>query len=180
MESAYANQIFNGWRQYGARRQVFPSRLTEFQKVFEPLTRSNYAMPLMTGRPSPSFENSLSPITEDLAPYIRSIMVFDGRLKHYRDYLSALSNHQNRQGEKKQRNTRASRAALEGGNKASVRKERWFPDDTDYFLVQGTGNPEWQTFLFQMGHFHVQPVVQPVVQPSENSSEQASDASEEL
>ncbi|KAJ5227477.1 uncharacterized protein N7469_007483 [Penicillium citrinum] len=159
-ESGYASQMFNGWRQSALRRSVFPSNLTGFQKVFDPIMRYNYTMTLTTGRLAPSFENTLSPITEDLAPYIRSIMVFDVRLKQYRDYLSALSNQQNGHGEKRQRNTRASRAALEGGNKASVRKERWFPDEMSYFLVQATGKPEWQDLLFRMGHFQVQPVVE--------------------
>lgn len=168
--------MFNGWRQSAVRRHVFPSKLAEFQKVFEPIMSYNYTMTLATGRLSPSFANTLSPITEDIAPYIRSIMVFDGRLKQFRDYLSAVSNQQNSHGEKRQRNTRASRAALEGGDKASTRKERWFPDDTNYFLVQGTGKPEWQKILFQMGHFHVQPVVE----QGEDGDEHMSEARREL
>lgn len=159
-ESVYASQMFNGWRQSAVRRSVFPSNLVGFQKVFEPITRYNYMMTLTTGRIAPSFENTLSPITEDIAPYIRSIMVFDGRLKQYRDHLSALSHQHYGHGEKRQRNTRASRAALEGGSKASIRKERWFPDDTNYFLVQSTGKPEWQEALFQLGHFRIQPIVE--------------------
>lgn len=117
-------------------------------------------MPIPTGRLSPSFENSLAPITEDIAPYVRGIMAFDGRLKQYRNTLSAIVSTQRENGEKPGRTTRASRAALEGGDKASTRKERWFPGDTNYFWVQGTGKPEWQDALYQMGHFHVQPTME--------------------
>ncbi|KAJ5097996.1 hypothetical protein N7532_004997 [Penicillium argentinense] len=168
MESTCATQMFNGWRQHAARRQIFPSKLPGFQKVFEPLMRQySYA----NTRSALSFDSSISPITEDIAPYVRSIMVFDGRLKQYRDYLSALMSREYTQGEKRKRTTRASRAALEGGDKASVRKERWFPDDTNYFLVQGTGMPEWQAILFQLGHFHVQPVIEPSTDSNLNALE---------
>lgn len=113
-------------------------------------------MPLPPGRPAPSFENSLAPVTEDIAPYVRAIMVFDGRLMEYRDNLIAICSKEGGNGKKRGRTTRASRAALEGGDKASTRKERWFPDDTNYFWVQNTGELEWQDALFQLGHFHVQ------------------------
>lgn len=118
--------------------------------------RANYSMPIPTGRLAPSFENGFAPIAEDIAPYVRAIMGYDGRLKEYRDNLSAAWS----QGQGVKRKTRASRAALEGGNKASTRRERWFPDDTNYYEVQATGRPEWQQILFDMGHFHVQPIVE--------------------
>ncbi|KAJ5674528.1 uncharacterized protein N7477_004462 [Penicillium maclennaniae] len=159
-ESSSVARIFKGWTKDGARRMHFPNTLPNFQKVFEPLTRANYSMPIPTGRLAPSFENSLAPITEDIAPYVRAIMVFDGRLKEYRDKLRALLTREHGPGDKRGRTTRASRAALEGGDKASTRKERWFPDDTNYFWILGTGKYEWQNILFQMGHFHVQPAVE--------------------
>ncbi|KAJ5239130.1 hypothetical protein N7468_003749 [Penicillium chermesinum] len=149
------NRIFKGWSQLAFSRQVYPSAKAGFQKVFEPIMRVRYTA--TPGRLAPSFESSLSPITEDLAPYIRSIMVFDGRLKEYRDRLYAVWAQDQGGGDKRARTTRASRAALEGSDKAFTRRERWFPDDTNYFLVQGTGMPEWQHALFQMGHFHIQP-----------------------
>ena len=159
-ESSSVARIFNGWAKAGARRMHFPSTLPTFQKVFEPIMRVNYSMPIPTGRLAPSFENGLAPITEDIAPYVRAIMVFDGRLKEYRDNLSAILTRENGNCEKRGRTTRASRAALEGGDKAFTRKERWFPNDTNYFWVQATGKYEWQNILFQMGHFHVQPAME--------------------
>ncbi|KAJ5584930.1 uncharacterized protein N7459_004730 [Penicillium hispanicum] len=160
IESTTVARLFNSWATSSARRRIFPTTSSGFQKVFEPIMRANYTMPLPTGRISPSFENGLAPITEDLAPYIRGIMVFDGRLKIYRDNLYAAWSQEQGRVEKRARTTRASRAALEGSDKAFTRRERWFPDDTNYYLVQGTGMPEWQTALFHLGHFQVQPVLE--------------------
>lgn len=159
IETESISRIFNGWSQISAARQVYPSAKAGFQKVFEPIMRARYTA--TPGRLAPSFENSLSPITEDLAPYIRSIMVFDGRLKEYRDHLHAIWAQDQGRGDTRVRTTRASRAALEGSDKAFTRRERWFPDETNYFLVQRTGMPEWQQALFQMGYFHVQPMTAP-------------------
>ncbi|GLI74224.1 hypothetical protein PoHVEF18_002459 [Penicillium ochrochloron] len=171
IESSGAGRIFNGWAQSAARQSVSPSTAKDFRKVFEPIIRANYSTSLAVGRAAPSFENGLAPITEDIAPYVRAIMVFDGRLKEYRDNLfAAWSQGQGGSGDKRMRKTRASRAALEGGNKASTRKERWFPDDTNYYGIQGTGRPEWQQILFDMGHFHVQLVAESAGGSSESPS----------
>jgi hypothetical protein len=171
IESSGAGRIFNGWAQSAARQSVSPSTAKDFRKVFEPIIRANYSTSLAVGRAAPSFENGLAPITEDIAPYVRAIMVFDGRLKVYRDNLfAAWSQGQGGSGDKRMRKTRASRAALEGGNKASTRKERWFPDDTNYYGIQGTGRPEWQQILFDMGHFHVQLVAESAGGSSESPS----------
>ncbi|OOQ88519.1 hypothetical protein PEBR_12489 [Penicillium brasilianum] len=171
VESAGAGRIFNAWAQSAARQSISPSIAKGFRKIFEPIMRTSYSASLSTGRPAPSFENGLAPITEDIAPYVRAIMAFDGRLKQYRDNLFlAWSQEQGGTGEKRMRKTRASRAALEGGNKASTRKETWFPDDTNYYGVQRTGRPEWQQILFDMGHFHVQPVADSAAGSSEPTS----------
>ncbi|KAJ6129121.1 hypothetical protein N7512_001901 [Penicillium capsulatum] len=159
LESTTATQIFNGWAK-SAHRLGFTPSVSGLQKVFEPVRRAYYYLPVSTGRVAASFENGLGPIIEDIAPYVRAIMVFDVRLKQYRDHLHAIWAQQQGPGETRTRTTRASRAALEGSDKGSTRRERWFPDDTNYFLVQGTGMPEWQRILFQMGHFHVESLVE--------------------
>ncbi|KGO67753.1 ATPase, AAA-type, core [Penicillium italicum] len=160
LESLYANRALSKAIVSAMPSQTPPSTLPQFQRIFEPIMRANYSNPTPTARHAPSFENGLAPITEDLAPYIRSIMVFDGRLQQYRERLFALTAQEYGGGEKRSRTTRASRAALEGGDKASTRKERWFALDTPYYKVQGTAGPEWQHVLFQMGYFHVQPMVE--------------------
>ncbi|MCJ1384410.1 hypothetical protein MMC17_007526 [Xylographa soralifera] len=85
---------------------------------------------------------SLSTIVSDIAPYVRSIVCYDIRLEEQRLQLSNLLSQGGRSG--KPRRTRASRAALEGGNKAHTRRERWFPKTTNFSLVLQTGGEEWQ------------------------------------
>ncbi|KAB8215010.1 hypothetical protein BDV33DRAFT_181625 [Aspergillus novoparasiticus] len=130
------------------------SQQAEFTRAFETVMRANYVFPLPTGRLSPSFENGLRPISEDLGPYVRAIIAFDLRLEQYRMQLSGLLS-QNGQGSKRARTTRASRAALEGGSKAETRKERWFPPDANPTLILATGGQDWQDLLVQNGYFVV-------------------------
>ncbi|KAJ5783106.1 hypothetical protein N7457_004880 [Penicillium paradoxum] len=167
LESVYANRALSKTITSAYPPQTPPSTVFQFQRIFEPIMRANYSNPTPTARHAPSFENGIAPITEDLAPYIRGIMVFDGRLHQYRESLFALTAQEHGRGEKRSRTTRASRAALEGGDKASTRKERWFALDTPYYKVQNTAGPDWQQVLFQMGYFHVQPMVEAFVPGSD-------------
>ncbi|MCJ1478829.1 hypothetical protein MMC13_007513 [Lambiella insularis] len=89
---------------------------------------------------SPS--HPLPTLASDIAPYVRAIVAFDLRLESQRRHLSSLLSENGRNG-KRPRTTRASRAALEGGNKASTRRERWFPKSTNFPLVLRTGGKEW-------------------------------------
>ena len=116
----------------------------DFASIFEPIARFNKAMSSIAKGPQLStFDGSLSIITEDLAPYVRTIVSYDLRLKEQRRQLSS-SLAQPGRNSKRQRTTRASRAALEGGSKAYTRKERWFPDNTNLDLVLQSGGKGWQ------------------------------------
>ncbi|RAH66700.1 sorting nexin Mvp1 [Aspergillus aculeatinus CBS 121060] len=128
----------------------------EFNAAFEPMTRADYIFPIPTGRLAPSFENGMRPIAEDLGPYIRGIMAYDLRLAHRRLQLGEILSSDGK-GAKRTRQTRASRAALEGGDKAYTRKERWFPSDANPSLVFATGKQEWQEILARKGYFVVSP-----------------------
>ena len=90
-----------------------------------------------------SLDGPLSIIFEDLAPYVRSIISCDIRLKEQRDRLEQLLSKEGSHG-KRLRTTRASRAALEGGNKASTRREKWFPDNPPFIPVLESGGDGWQ------------------------------------
>ncbi|KAJ5329588.1 hypothetical protein N7452_009978 [Penicillium brevicompactum] len=162
IESAYANRPLSKTIIRANPPPAIPSTLPQFQRIFESIMRANYSAPTPTARHAPSFENGIAPITEDLAPYIRAIMVFDGRLMQYRNSLFQLQ--EPGPGEKRSRNTRASRAALEGGDKASVRKDRWFTVDAPYYKIQATAGPTWQQILFDMGYFRIGPTVQASLQ----------------
>ncbi|KAH0834409.1 hypothetical protein AYO21_09390 [Fonsecaea monophora] len=109
-------------------------------EAFEPLLEeSRIGLPSSPGRKAPSLDNpsAISLVTE-VAPYIRYIVSHDQRLEQVRNELHGSS----QQGIKRQRRTRAARAALEGGNKKTVRRDKWFPEELDWAAVMRTGN-EW-------------------------------------
>lgn len=100
-----------------------------------------------------SFDGPSSIIVEDLGPYVRSIVSYDLKLEEHRRQLT-MSLCQGRI-EGKMRTTRASRAALEGSNKQHVRRERWFPPDTDFSMILQSGGQGWQGDLWHSTHTQV-------------------------
>jgi DNA polymerase III delta prime subunit len=106
------------------------------------LEESRIGLPTGLGRKSPSLDNpsALSVVTE-VAPYIRSIVSHDQHLERLRN---AMHNVSQTGSTKRQRRTRASRAAMEGGNKGTTRRDKWFPEELDWDAVLGTGN-DWPT-----------------------------------
>jgi sorting nexin-8 len=119
-----------------------PNELTrdDLASIFEPMTVEKPTFPPAPGRLAPSLEGPTSIIATDVAPYIRSIVTFDQRLEQQREILTG-----DLQG-KRVRKTRAARAALEGGSKANIRREKWFSEKTDFDKVMqtaGTGWPIW-------------------------------------
>ncbi|MCJ1314013.1 hypothetical protein MMC25_007693 [Agyrium rufum] len=89
-----------------------------------------------------TLDGTLGPIVEDVAPYVRSTVAYDIRLEEQRTRLNSLMSERGLGG-KRQRTTRASRAALEGGNKANTRRERWFPKTLNFASVLQTGGEGW-------------------------------------
>lgn len=117
--------------------------------AFDPISRSQKAvLGIPRGPQISTFDGPISIIAEDLAPYVRSIVSYDLRLEEQRRQLSSLLS-QPGKGGKKTRTTRASRAALEGGSKAHTRRERWFPNSTNFDLVLQSGGKNWQDVLLQ-------------------------------
>lgn len=121
----------------------------DYAAAFEPVARSHKPVSGIPKGPHIStFDGPLSIVTEDLAPYVRSIVSYDLRLEEERRVLSSLlsqpGNHN-----KRQRTTRASRAALEGGSKARTRRERWFPNNTNFDLVLQSGGKGWQDIAYE-------------------------------
>ena len=127
-----------------ARHSEDPNIKFGHAAVFEPIARSTKpVLGIPKGPQISTFDGSLSVITEDLAPYVRSIVAYDLRLEEHRGLLSSLLS-QPGQNSKRQRTTRASRAALEGGSKARTRRERWFPNNTNFDAVLQSGGQGWQ------------------------------------
>ncbi|PGH13856.1 hypothetical protein AJ79_03424 [Helicocarpus griseus UAMH5409] len=121
---------------------------SELQDTLEPVMENPDPFNPPPGRQSFSFDGGIAPISEDLAPYIRSIVAFDLRLEQHRLALSGLLS-QGSKANKRARTTRASRAALEGGDKASIRKERWFSVKLNPKRVLATGGFGWQDVLLR-------------------------------
>jgi len=115
---------------------------TAFGPIMETPQKFSDSVP---GHQSGSFDGPSSVIAEDLAPYVRCIVTADIRLEQQRLELSKLLSQGGKSG--KTRTTRASRAALEGGNKATTRKERYLPKRTNFNQVLSTGSKSWQEAL---------------------------------
>ena len=132
-----------------ACRSERPNVRSNYAKIFEPIARSNKPLLGISKGPQIStFDGSLSTVTEDLAPYVRSIVSYDLRLEEHRRLLSSVLSQPSKNG-KRQRTTRASRAALEGGSKAHTRRERWFPNNTNFDSVLRSGGERWQDIAFK-------------------------------
>jgi hypothetical protein len=120
-------------------------------QAFDPIARSQKPiLGIPKGPQISAFDGPISTIAEDLAPYARSIVSYDLRLEEQRRQLSSLLSHPLNDG-KRVRTTRASRAALEGGNKANTRRERWFPNNTNFGAVLRSGGEGWQDVLLRRG-----------------------------
>lgn len=96
-----------------------------------------------------SFDGPTSILVEDLLPYVRSIVSYDIRLEDQRNQLELSLCQDGRSRKRRIRTTRASRAALEGGNKQHTRRERWFPSNTDFARILESGGRGWQDTLWQ-------------------------------
>jgi len=124
---------------------------TDLLAAFEPIMIEKPTFPPASGRLAPSFDNPTFVLSEDLGPYIRFIVSFDQRLEQQRLELSNLLVNGGRN-PTKPRTTRASRAALEGGSKASTRRERWFPKGTNFARVSRTGGGKtWDEAALKYG-----------------------------
>lgn len=86
------------------------------------------------------FDGTFRNITLDVAPYVRSIVAFERELQKQRQKLSGLLS---QGGTKRARKTRAAHAALEGGSRSTVRREKWFDADLNGLLVMLTAGEGW-------------------------------------
>ena len=131
------------------RTQVYQPTISKIMaSAFDPLSEPSKTSLLSRGPCITSFHNPISTIAQDVAPYIRSIVSSDIRLEEQRLQLSNLLDERGRRS-KRPRTTRASRAALEGGNKSNTRRERWFPKNTNFATVLITGGKGWQDLALQ-------------------------------
>lgn len=123
-----------------------------FQKSEFRLTRMDLAHafdPIAVSNSSPSthlepsvFDRTLNLIVLDVAPWVRSIVAFDEKLANERKKLSNLLSEGGKR--KRSRNTRAAYSALEGGERKSTRREKYFQGTVNSQLVMKTGLQAWQ------------------------------------
>ena len=123
-----------------------PVTAADMRVAFTPLS-SNIHVPSSLTTPD-------STLAVDFAPFIRSITAYDLRLENQRrrldDLLSASrAGAGDMRNVKRVRTTRASRAALEGGAKATTRRERWFPTALNFAAVARTGGKTWGEVAFE-------------------------------
>ncbi|KAL4931894.1 sorting nexin Mvp1 [Aspergillus undulatus] len=123
----------------------------ELLEALAPAMKPDCGAPPLNAGAELLFEHGQQSIAEDVSPYIRAIVAFDLRLEQYRRELSCVLSGNERDA-KRARTTRASRAALEGGNKADTRKERWFSPAVNVHRVLATGKVQWQDLLVQNGY----------------------------
>lgn len=117
--------------------QMNDARLTRAHigEALEALTEERrIGLPMSPGRRAPSLDNDAISVVTEVAPYVRAIISQEQALQQLRDELHGGSE------PKRQRKTRASRAALEGGSKVSTRRDKWFPESLDFASVLATGN----------------------------------------
>ena len=106
---------------------------------FDPISiPAESALSSGSGLAQSAFDGPLEPIATDLAPYVRSIAQYDLALAEQREQVNGVG----RNG-KRARTTRAARSALEGSQRASTRRERWFGKQLDLEAVIATGGKGW-------------------------------------
>ncbi|KAI8960423.1 P-loop containing nucleoside triphosphate hydrolase protein [Daldinia sp. FL1419] len=114
----------------------------DYSLAFDPIATSEKTM--AAGYLDPSvFDRTMSIISLDVAPYVRSIVAYDQRLQQERISRSSLLSEGGQPGRKRMRTTRSAYSAIEGGTRASTRRERYFTADLNPHLVMRTGGRGW-------------------------------------
>lgn len=128
------------------RSQTSISRITryDYSAAFDPISEpeKKYVWSNTGQVEACSFDRTMAIIALDLAPYVRSIVAYDSRLQQDRTRISNLLSEGGRGG-KRARTTRAALSALEGGARASTRREKYFGDVLNPHFVLRTGLRSW-------------------------------------
>ncbi|KAI6087280.1 P-loop containing nucleoside triphosphate hydrolase protein [Hypoxylon rubiginosum] len=114
----------------------------DYSLAFDPVAASEKTMAVGYLDPS-AFDGTMKSIALDLAPYVRSIVASDQRLQQERLQRSSLLSEGGQPGKKRMRTTRSAYSALEGGARASTRREKYFSADVNPHLVMRTGGKGW-------------------------------------
>lgn len=88
------------------------------------------------------FDRTMKLIVLDIAPWVRGIVEFDNKLMQERLKLSNLLSEGGKR--KRMRTTRSAYSALEGGERRTTRRERYFGDCLNTAFVRRTAGDTWQ------------------------------------
>jgi len=125
-----------------------PITRVDYSIAFDPIAMSEKA--LANGYLGPSvFDNTMVSICLDIAPFVRSIVAYDQRLQGERRMRSNLISEGGKPEKKRMRTTRAALSALEGGSRATTRREKYFAADINPYLVIRTGGKQWEEIALQ-------------------------------
>lgn len=113
---------------------------------FDPISTPAEVSVTNTGLQLSVFDGTFRVITMDLAPYVRSIVQYDQALEEQRERLGLMDTDGGRRA-KRARTTRAARSALEGSQRSTTRKDRWFTKELDMWSVLATGGKDWPRFV---------------------------------
>ena len=132
-----------------------PKQLTRYDiaLAFDPIAVSAKSLS-STSLDASVFDRTLRDIVLDVAPWIRGIVAYDNHLMAERLRLSNLLSEGGGSGSevggsgkrKRMRQTRSAYSALEGGERKSTRRERYFGGCLTTAFVERTGGAEWMKF----------------------------------
>lgn len=124
------------------------SKLTRYDVAvaFDPIAVSPKAMASMSLDPS-VFDRTMTLIVLEVAPWVRGIVHYEDQLMQDRQRLNDLLSEGG--GRKRMRTTRSAYSALEGGERRTTRRERYFGDCLSTEAVMYTAGKDWQEALPQ-------------------------------
>ncbi|RDL39465.1 uncharacterized protein BP5553_03805 [Venustampulla echinocandica] len=115
----------------------------DFSLAFDPISEPEKpSLSSTSSLEASSFDRTITMISTDLAPYVRSIVLYDARLQQDRARMSNLLSEGGRKG-KRMRTTRAAISALEGGARSTTRRDRYFGSKLNPHFVLKTGGENW-------------------------------------
>ncbi|KAK6822817.1 hypothetical protein PG987_014362 [Apiospora arundinis] len=127
------------------------------------------------------FDRTMRLITLDVAPFVRSIVAYDQRLQQERLQRSNLVSEGGQAPKKRMRTTRAALSALEGGSRASTRRERYFAEaNINPELVMRTGGEDWASVAAAAVPGGEEQQQQPQQSPSGSTSEDDCDGDTDM
>ncbi|TGJ78356.1 hypothetical protein E0Z10_g10408 [Xylaria hypoxylon] len=130
-------------------RSEGPITRKDYSIAFDPIAASEKILTNNYLDPS-VFDREMSALCLDVAPYIRGIISYEQRLQNERRTRSSLLSEGGNPEKKRMRTTRAALSALDGGSRATTRRERYFAANINPYLVMRTGGKCWGELVRQI------------------------------